>query len=83
MILAGLAFLGAGGFLFLNEMNALPDDLFSFSLPLLSAQKVTLKFSKIFNHIYFFTEKRFSSEGQLSVTRANFIHTCSSDVNQC
>ena len=52
MILAGLAFLGAGGFLFLNEMNALPDDLFSFSLPLLSAQKVTLKFSEILNHTF-------------------------------
>ena len=40
MIIAGLAFLGAGGLLFLNEINALPDDL-SFSLPLLPAQKVT------------------------------------------
>ena len=42
MILAGLAFLGAGGFLFLNEINALPDDLISLSLPLFPAQKVTL-----------------------------------------
>ena len=41
MILAGLAFLGAGGLLLLNEINALPDDL-SFSLPFLPAQKVTL-----------------------------------------
>ena len=37
MILAGLALLGAGGFLFLNEINAFPEDL---SLPFISAQKV-------------------------------------------
>ena len=42
MIIAGLAFLGAGGLLFLNEINVLPDDL-GFSLPFLPAQKVTLR----------------------------------------
>ena len=38
MILAGLALLGAGGVLFLNEIDALPEDLLSFSL--IPAQKV-------------------------------------------
>ena len=37
MILAGLALLGAGAFLFLNEIDALPEDL---SLPFIPAQKV-------------------------------------------
>ena len=37
MILAGLALLGAGGFLFLNEIDALSRDL---SFPLIPAQKV-------------------------------------------
>ena len=39
MILTGLAFLGAGAFLFLNEIDALPEDL---SLPFIPAQKVKL-----------------------------------------
>ena len=37
MILAGLALLGAGAFLFLNEIDALPEDP---SLPFIPAQKV-------------------------------------------
>ena len=37
MIIAGLTLLGAGGFLFLNDIDALPDH---FSFPFLPAQKV-------------------------------------------
>ncbi len=63
MILAGLALLGAGGFLFLNEINALPEDL---SLPFISAQKVKTIYRLISYQNetqQFLAEKRFSSEG--------------------
>lgn len=61
MILAGLALLGAGGFLFLNEINALPEDL---SFPLIPAQKVNFRYL-YYNYnteAYLLAEKRFNSE---------------------